>query len=89
MPEVVITPWTPEQVATLNANQSSGFMHPYTCGTKEKHEPGADSMLVATATGWKCSSCDYTQAWAHDFSAESVHPNPFAGIFENPDEPHH
>lgn len=66
----VETPWTESQVTALNLYQSAGFMHPYTCGTKEKHGPGAEENLLATPSGWICLSCDYRQYWAHAFSAD-------------------
>jgi hypothetical protein len=60
-------PWTPEQVENLNRYQQWGGFHGFTCGTKEKHAPGADELLIAHETGWACPSCDYTQDWAHAF----------------------
>lgn len=64
-------PWTPAQVAALNAFQKSGRMHPFTCGGE--HAPGLP-RLVARADGWHCSDpygegCDYRQYWAHAFMA--------------------
>lgn len=53
-------PWTDEQVAVLNACQASGRMHPYTCGVDSNHR-----VLLATAAGWVCQDCGYTQDWAH------------------------
>jgi hypothetical protein len=40
---------TEDQIASFNAYQAAGFMHPFTCGTKDKHQPGADDVLVASA----------------------------------------
>lgn len=54
------TPWTPEQVAALNASQARTDRHPYTCGNDSRHR-----VLVATENGWVCPDCDYTQGWAH------------------------
>ena len=64
-------PWTPEQVAALNAFQRRGGMHPFTCGGD--HAPGSPS-LVAYSDGWRCpqpygEACDYRQDWAHAFMA--------------------
>ncbi len=64
-------PWTPEQVAALNRWQQSDFIHPFTCGnrSRETHQTitnGDFGVLVATANGWVCPDCDYTQDWAHD-----------------------
>jgi hypothetical protein len=56
---------TPEQQESFNGFQIAGFMHPFTCGTKEKHAPGADEVLVARDDGFYCPSCDYKQTWAH------------------------
>lgn len=62
-------PWTPEQVAALNAFQQHGGMHPFTCGN-ERHD--VHYVLIARADGWHCSQppCDYRQDWAHAFMAE-------------------
>lgn len=59
---MINTPWTDEQVASLNAFQQHGMWHPFTC-------PNDSSDLIATKNGWKCSKrrCTYTQQWAHDF----------------------
>lgn len=75
----ITAPFTPEQVEQLNRFQQLEYMHPFTCGTKEKHkahpalrtpvvEP--DCNLVATEAGWVCPCCDYTQNWAHAFMAD-------------------
>jgi len=62
------TPWSDEQIRSLMDYQHLGFFHPFTCGTKEKHNhPDDDAVLVATRDGWVCPCCDYTQKWAHDF----------------------
>ena len=53
------TPWTPEQVDSLNAYQRAGIFHTYTCGT-------CRNDLIATTDGWRCE-CGYTQDWAADF----------------------
>ena len=61
----VYAPWTDEQVVALNRFQQSGQFHPFTCGNDSGH-----AVLVATAQGWKCTDCGYTQTWAHAFMAE-------------------
>jgi hypothetical protein len=75
-------PWTPEQVEGLNRWQMSDYVHPYTCGsgyrTNKDIHPDGEGKLVATANGWVCPNCDYTQDWAHEFSVEPP-PNPLAG----------
>lgn len=60
-------PWTVEQVAALNAFQSAGRMHPFTCGGRhERHV-----SLLATEDGWVCPvGCGYTQTWAHAFMVD-------------------
>ena len=57
-------PFTPEQVANLNAYQSRGDMHPFTCGK-------CRANLRATEAGWVCDApgCDYTQDWAFAWMA--------------------
>ena len=67
----VDAPFSPEQVASLNAYQSSGRMHPFTCAGNRhdgvhrayQAEHGGDlGQLVATETG--CPVCASTQDWA-------------------------
>ena len=78
--------WTKEQVKNLNDYQSSGYMHPFTCGGK-KDGKDCRSILVATEDGWTCpDGCGYTQKWAHEFMINfdtniMKHPlnNPFNG----------
>lgn len=65
----VVAPWTPEQVDSLNRYQESGLMHPYTCPNRDDH---CDAVLVATADGWICRPCGYTQDWAHPWSADGT-----------------
>lgn len=62
-------PWTPEQVNALNAFQSGGGMHPFTCAA-DHH--GTAMALIARTGGWHCSAptCDYRQGWAHAFMAD-------------------
>jgi hypothetical protein len=65
-------PWTPEQVAALNAYQALGYVHEFTC---PGHDGDGSRVLVATGAGWICPSCDYTQDWAHDAMADRArHP---------------
>lgn len=61
-PMRIDAPFTPEQVVALNNYQTDGRFHEFTCGVDSRHP-----ALVATATGWVCPTCDYTQSWAHDF----------------------
>lgn len=62
-------PWTPDQVATLNAFQERGGMHPFTCGN-DQHPVSV--VLMARRDGWHCPdpACDYRQFWAHAFMAD-------------------
>jgi len=42
-------PWTPEQVANLNAFQRSGKFHPFTCGSgRRKDHADGEGVLVVT-----------------------------------------
>lgn len=61
----ITAPFSPEQVDALNAWQSAGLVHPFTCGTETCRTP-----LIATPLGWECAYCEYTQNWAHDFMAD-------------------
>jgi hypothetical protein len=77
MSALVVAPFTPEQVASLNAYQEAGVMHPFTCDN-EMHG-SREFVLVATETGWRCRSrwCDYYQTWAHAAMADwSWQPQP-------------
>lgn len=67
----VEAPFTPDQVASLNAYQVAGIMHPFTCGGGQAR--GHNGIrLIAAEDGWHCASdtCDYRQDWAHAFMAD-------------------
>jgi hypothetical protein len=68
MTDPIHAPWTPEQVAALNAFQHHGGMHPFTCPADH---PG-ERILTAHPDGWHCpdSRCRYWQDWAHAFMAD-------------------
>lgn len=80
-------PWTPQQVLALNRWQEAGTVHPFTCGSGDRmdfahvayaNRNGGDfGQLVATARGWICPACSYTQDWAHDFMLEPPPRSPF------------
>lgn len=54
--------FTADQVASLNAYQTCGRWHPFTCGN------GCDAGLVASTEDWTCpGGCGYTQDWALRF----------------------
>lgn len=66
--------FSPEEVASLNAYQTSGVFHPFTCGgdrTDENHLDG-QGLLVATRNGWICIWCDYKQSWAHEWMRDGT-----------------
>lgn len=59
---------TQDQINSFNEFQRAGWTHPFTCGTKEKHECKVDEdVLVARENGLSCPSCDFTQIWCHDW----------------------
>lgn len=60
----VESPFSPAQVESLTAYQESGAFHPFTCGGCSNRDG-----LIATAGGWMCPTCDYTQHWAHGWMA--------------------
>lgn len=66
------TPWTADQVKSLNAYQRAELFHPFTCS---RRGPGrVEHILVATTDGWTCPVCiaagkPYDQNWCHDFMA--------------------
>ena len=59
-------PWTDDQVASLNAYQNAGYVHPFT------HGDGADQVdLIATPSGWIAKEGGpVVQDWAHSFMAD-------------------
>lgn len=77
--ERIEAPFTDTQVRGLNEYQTGiDFGHrmpPFTCGNrgdgKHGEEGGDKGVLIATAKGWVCPSCEYTQDWAHSFMASS------------------
>jgi DNA-directed RNA polymerase subunit RPC12/RpoP len=68
--ERIRAPWTPAQVAALNACQERRDLHPYTCGACPARD-GLKQVLVAEPDGWRCPDCGGRQAWAH---AASLNP---------------
>lgn len=64
-PDRVIAPFSPDQIASLNGFQQAYVWHPFTCGTD-----GCGHDLKATASGWICPACAYTQDWAWPFMAD-------------------
>jgi hypothetical protein len=68
---VTRAPFTPAQVASLNAYQASETFHPFTCGNELC--PGTDgdsAVLIAAESGWRCPACPYAQDWAMDMMAD-------------------
>ncbi len=66
---IIKAPFTEAQVARLIKWQKAGYVHPYTCGTQNKHKPDDDKVLIPTVNGFKCPTCDYEQDWAHQCAA--------------------
>ena len=68
----VTAPFTPDQVASLNAYQQSETFHPFTCGRDECREANPDASLAPAEDGWHCTvrGCRYRQDWAHGFMAD-------------------
>lgn len=68
MLDKIHAPFTTDQVASLNAYQLAGVMHPFTCGADGCH----GIRLIAVEDGWCCASqvCDYRQGWAYAFMAD-------------------
>jgi hypothetical protein len=64
----VEAPWTEDQVASLNAYQASGVMHPF---TGERQANGDETVLIATRGGW-IENLDgpVVQIWTHPFMAD-------------------
>ena len=65
MSEQVNSPFTDDQVASLNTSQRAGVFHSFTCGTEN-----CRGILVASREGWHCPSCSYRQYWAWSWMAD-------------------
>jgi len=60
----LITPFTDDQVRSINTFQESGAFHPFTC-------PKCGSTLKATTVGINCYVCGkWFQTWVHVFMAD-------------------
>lgn len=79
MTDVVMAPFTTEQVTSLNAYQVSNAWHPFTCGgghtpaQANAGNPGCGGIrLIAAEDGWYCANdlCGYRQAWAWAWMAD-------------------
>lgn len=85
----LVPPWDDATVAALNDFQRNGRMHPFTCPNRGDGNHRRDSrdlgLLEATANGWRCPDCDYTQQWAHPFMATGeATGDPFGGLLPDP-----
>lgn len=65
--DLLLAPWTNEQVDQLNRFQKLGAMHPFTCGGDN-----CRAVLRARNSGWYCLHCPYMQNWAHPFMADKA-----------------
>jgi hypothetical protein len=76
MSKVELSEASADDILHLNLYQTSGTFHPFTCpnrGDGEHREFNGDrGALVATRRGWICPWCDYTQSWAHSFTAREI-----------------
>ena len=63
-PDRWVAPWSPEQVAALNAAQADDRFHGYTCPGDHTCS-GRTRKLLATPEGWVCDCGGYDQGWAH------------------------
>lgn len=69
MIDLLHAPFTPDEVASLNAYQHSGAFHPFTCPGRILD--GTEHILEATEHGWRCAHCpDFTQNWCHLWMAD-------------------
>lgn len=59
----IAAPWDGQIVRWLNHYQTAGSEHPFTCENRP-HSDNPEGILIATASGWKCASCEYRQTWA-------------------------
>lgn len=85
MDGITKAPFTPDQVANINAFQDRGRMHPFTCMSPEEISEclraskiiddkiingTSEGILLATTEGFICPCGKYTQDWCHDFMAQ-------------------
>lgn len=68
-PRISLSPWTEDEVNSLNEYQHSGLFHPFT-GVNENAPSGEDDVLIATEEGWASSfTPSYQQTWAWKWMA--------------------
>lgn len=74
-PRMIYAPWSDSEIAALKKWQALGFVHGFTC-------PHGHGALDAQRDFWMCTTCGYTQNWAHDFMCdETKHPkDPLSGL---------
>lgn len=61
--DIVVAPFTEDQVNSINSYQSSGVGHPFTC-------PHCRNNLIAYAHGLNCCGCGkWFTTWVHGFMA--------------------
>ena len=59
------SPFTGDQVTSINGFQKSAHWHPFTCGKE-----GCQGILIAQHVGLFCPDCHgWFQRWVHDFMA--------------------
>jgi len=73
MSDKIESPFTSEQVTSINGFQEFGGWHPFTCGGKKDDGSDCRCLLVATEKFLYCPdpSCDYRQNWVFDFMANN------------------
>lgn len=78
---LIKAPWTDAEVTKLNAFQTCGWMHPFTCVYQgDVDHGGTATILVAKNDGFECPVCGLRQNWAHDFMLEGAPPAPSFGV---------
>ncbi len=63
---IIRAPFTDQQVEDLKIWQSTGVMHPFTCGGCDRNRDD-QGILIPMPEGWICPCGEYTQDWCHDF----------------------
>ncbi len=64
MANTVWSPFSDDQVNSLNAYQEAKIFHPFTC------QNDSHPTLVANNDGWFCTECDYHNQWAYTWMAD-------------------
>jgi hypothetical protein len=72
----ITAPWSPEQVAALQAWQDAGYVHELTCRHNGLPAGRKHHALVAQRDGLWCPTCGHIQTWAPAMCMNGPPPKP-------------